>query len=92
MNIPYGLDSCLALLSVEGQKGTLAFTLLQLLCTVRRPSPFVQVLSAWPGERALLTAWARSSRGEVLSGPGSPALPSRAPQAPRAPPAFELNL
>lgn len=35
MNMPYGLDSCLALLSVEGQKRNSVFALLQLLCTVK---------------------------------------------------------
>lgn len=60
MNIHYGLDTCLTLLSVEGQKCNLALALLQLLCTAKWLSPFVKVLSIWLNKCPLLTACVRS--------------------------------
>ena len=51
--------------STEGEKCNLAFTLLQLLCTTKWPSPFVKVLSTWINKCPLLTVcvW---SKGCIL--------------------------
>ena len=51
--------------STEGGRCNLAFTLLQLLCRTKWPSPFVKVLSTWLNKCPLLTVcvW---SKGYIL--------------------------